>query len=42
MKKSEWTIPELLELSGGYWSACALHAGVRLDVFTPLERIPGT
>jgi len=25
-----------LQLSGGYWSACALHAGVKLDVFTPL------
>lgn len=37
MEKSEWTIPELLQLSGGYWAACALHAGVRLDVFTPLS-----
>jgi SAM-dependent methyltransferase len=27
---------ELLALSGGYWPACALHAGVMLDVFTPL------
>lgn len=37
MEKSNWTIPGLLQLSGGYWSACALHAGVRLDVFTPLH-----
>ena len=29
---------ELLALSGGYWSACALHAGVMLDVFTPLDQ----
>jgi SAM-dependent methyltransferase len=33
---NEWTIPDLLQLSGGYWPACALHAGVRLDLFTPL------
>ena len=31
-----WTIPELFQLSGGYWAACTLHAGVCLDVFTPL------
>ena len=24
----------LLDLSGGYWQTCALHAGVKLDVFT--------
>jgi len=28
---------DLLNLSGGYWSACALHAGVKLDLFTPLS-----
>jgi SAM-dependent methyltransferase len=37
MGTTEWSIPDLLQLSGGYWSACALHAGVKLDVFTPLE-----
>lgn len=36
MEKNAWTPAELLQLSGGYWSACALHAGVMLDVFTPL------
>jgi hypothetical protein len=36
MEKNEWTPADLLQLSGGYWSACALHAGVMLDVFTPL------
>lgn len=36
MEKIKWSIPDLLQLSGGYWSACALHAGVRLDVFTIL------
>ncbi|KAA0894993.1 methyltransferase [Oryzomonas rubra] len=30
------TLPELLQLSGSYWSTCTLHAGVKLDVFTPL------
>ncbi len=36
MEKTEWKIPGLLQLSGGYWGACALHAGVRLDLFTHL------
>lgn len=37
MEKTIWTPPQLLELSGGYWSTCALHAGVKLNVFTPLS-----
>lgn len=37
METTSWNIPDLLQLSGGYWGACALHAGVRLDIFTPLE-----
>lgn len=36
MEKKPWTPADLLQLSGGYWSACALHAGVKLDLFTPL------
>jgi SAM-dependent methyltransferase len=36
MDQHSWTVAELLQLSGGYWGACALHAGVELDVFTPL------
>src|ERR1035438_1874934 len=36
MEKKEWNPGDLLQLSGGYWSACALHAGVKLDLFTPL------
>lgn len=36
MEQKQWNPGELLQLSGGYWSACALHAGVKLDVFTPL------
>ena len=35
-----WTPSQLLELSGGYWSTCALHAGVKLGVFTPLSAEP--
>lgn len=37
MTVTEWTIPDLLQLSGGYWSACALHAGVKLDIFSGLD-----
>jgi len=33
-------LPELLQLSGGYWSTCALHAAVRLDIFTRLVENP--
>ena len=36
MEGKPWSPADLLQLSGGYWSACALHAGVKLDVFTPL------
>jgi len=37
MAMIEWTIPDLLQLSGGYWNTCALHAGVRLDIFSVLD-----
>jgi SAM-dependent methyltransferase len=37
MEKKIWTPTDLLQLSGGYWSACALHAGVKLDLFSPLS-----
>ncbi|MDO9308510.1 MAG: methyltransferase [Deltaproteobacteria bacterium] len=33
---------ELLQLSGGYWAACTLHAAVKLDLFTRLSEKPGT
>ncbi|HEY3423757.1 MAG TPA: methyltransferase [Negativicutes bacterium] len=36
MEKKDWNPADLLQFSGGYWSTCALHAGVKLDVFTPL------
>jgi SAM-dependent methyltransferase len=36
MEMTNWNPAELLKLSGSYWSTCALHAGVKLDLFTPL------
>lgn len=36
MERSDWNPAALLQLSGGYWSTCALHAGVKLGVFTAL------
>lgn len=38
MSTTKWTVPDLLQLSGGYWAACALHAGVKLDLFSTLDR----
>jgi SAM-dependent methyltransferase len=32
-----WTIPELLSFTGSYWGVCALHTGVKLNVFSQLE-----
>jgi predicted O-methyltransferase YrrM len=26
----------IIEISGGYWKACTLHAGVKLDIFTAI------
>jgi hypothetical protein len=34
MKDNKWNVGELLGLSGSYWKACTLHAGVRLEIFT--------
>jgi SAM-dependent methyltransferase len=36
MEAQEWNPGSLLELSGGYWRTCALHAAVKLDVFTKM------
>ena len=38
----EWTAPELLHLSGSYWTCCAVHAAVQLDLFTALANGPRT
>jgi ubiquinone/menaquinone biosynthesis C-methylase UbiE len=29
-----WTPETIMSLSGGYWKTCALHAAVKLDIFT--------
>jgi SAM-dependent methyltransferase len=36
MASKRWNPGELLKLSGGYWMTCALHAGVKLNVFTEI------
>lgn len=33
----QWNSYELLRVAGGYWASCALHAAVRLDVFSLLH-----
>ena len=40
MTPSSWTPSDLLQLSGSYWATCALHAGVKLELFTPLADTP--
>ena len=42
MVETDWTPPELLKMAGSYWSACTLHAGVKLDLFTLLSETPTT
>lgn len=36
------TVPELLNLAGGCWQSCTLHAGVKLDLFSQLATKPMT
>jgi len=36
MEDREWTAGEILGVSGSYWQAFALHAGVKLGVFTQI------
>ncbi|MBU1904520.1 MAG: SAM-dependent methyltransferase, partial [Proteobacteria bacterium] len=33
----DWSVGKLLEVSGSYWHACTLHAGVKLDLFSRIE-----
>ncbi|GAB4303855.1 MAG: methyltransferase [Desulfuromonadia bacterium] len=42
MSEREWTVPALLQLSGGYWEIAPLHAAVRLDLLTLIVREGGT
>ncbi len=34
---TDWNAGKLLEVSGSYWHACTLHAGVKLDLFSRIE-----
>jgi predicted O-methyltransferase YrrM len=34
---NEWNAGRLLEVSGSYWQACTLHAGIKLGVFSIIE-----
>lgn len=40
MATIEWDPAELLKITGSYWETCALHAGVKLDLFSPLAARP--
>jgi SAM-dependent methyltransferase len=42
MASGDWNPEQLLKLSGSYWETCALHAGVKLDLFSPLAARPQT
>ncbi len=42
METINWNPAALLKLSGSYWETCALHAGVKLELFTPLAARPHT
>ena len=36
MERDEWTPGRLFGVSEGYWQSCALHAAVKLELFTRL------
>ena len=40
MEIPNWNPATLLKLSGSYWETCALHAGVKLDLFSHLADGP--
>lgn len=42
MEINNWSTERLLQTSGSYWAASALHAGVKLDLFSQLETDPAT
>jgi hypothetical protein len=42
MNKRQWTPGNLLELSVQFWETCALHAGVKIGVFTQIGGEPLT
>lgn len=34
---TDWNVGKLLEVSGSYWHACTIHAGIKLDLFSRIE-----
>ena len=40
MEITDWSTERLLQTSDSYWATCALHAGVKLDLFSQLETGP--
>lgn len=42
METTNWNPAALLKVSGSYWETCALHAGVKLDLFSLLTARPQT
>ena len=40
MMTQRWNPGELLEVSGAFWKTCALHAAVKLDVFSVIADDP--
>lgn len=37
MNSEGWNVGRLLQVSGSYWGSCALHAAVKLDLFSTLK-----
>lgn len=37
MDSKGWNVGKLLQVSGSYWGSCALHAAVKLDLFSTLQ-----
>ena len=37
MGMTDWNVGKLIEVSGSYWHACTLHAGVKLDLFSRID-----
>ncbi len=42
MSDDDWNVGRVMELSGGYWQTCALHAAVKLDIFTKMGEMECT
>ena len=40
MTTAEWTPSSIVETAGNFWTACVIHAAVKLGVFTALGDVP--